>query len=967
MAGLDSVLQAATPVTNTIDKVVDILPTQEDSGLTPERAADIVDAQDTVHAIGQARRHPLWYRLLASAIPGAAVGGLGLGAKAGAILAGDRAMVPTMAAGASAGAALGGGASVLSELFDRATESTRLRRANRTLNGVSTGVKRRLADPDVAGRAQAYQAARDYPMRLAELGALVGGLGGSAYGAHSTPAGAGDPRVKLFGVEGPTTHQIANASRYGLAGTLAAAAAGAVGGTWWKNRKRKELVHELSHRKVAMDYGKKLQDMFFRQHPPELWSTLKDGVKVMLVDGPAVRSLLLTEFIGGGHGLVYDFIPADEIWIEKSIPEHDRSYILIHELYERALMSQGWDYDTAHDEANRVEGKVRRMTLTDKTAAARQPDPDKPEDTWLATNAPPRTPTGGRPSRSSNKSLMTGIGNTIERYAGGHRVDRLDKVAQANQTSGIAISLGSVIAKVANQKTPNLRSRAETVVYNQDGVVAIKKDDFLQFPGGGIDDGEEPAFAAYREAIEEADRKLLHLQPFGVQEAVWPAGENIVEGYDGFRNYLFLAMDGGRCGTTHEDNEDFGIVSFTGAIDFLESLKDRKDLQWRRSMIDAELAAIKQAQTACQDMTAKKLAGCQEGELAGSPSQETVGPCCAIMPHEEQDRTDNSPAILVDLDGTIRSWPDYESYSKLNCHQIMPGRKETLGPIRGMGFRIIGVTNHSCHEDEGHKGMTPERLAQIQHETIGLMDGILDDIVYTPHPDPDILKPAPTMLHFAIKRHGLDPARVMMVGDNEDHDGGAAKAAGVPFMTADDFFRDPEITVAQIKQLVGETLQPETKTADAINLLPRSEYILLNQNGQVLAAPDQGRRYRFLNLDDPTQYGLKTRRAPYQGPLRFVPQAGVAEPGAHGYEYNFHTGEVTNPETPYATDGLAWQDPHKVLKDLYGSMGRKENAQYRELDRARASVLLRALKAHKKKQPPANPGMTASPGFVQPG
>jgi hypothetical protein len=237
------------------------------------------------------------------------------------------------------------------------------------------------------------------------------------------------------------------------------------------------------------------------------------------------------------------------------------------------------------------------------------------------------------------------------------------------------------------------------------------------------------------------------------------------------------------------------------------------------------------------------------------------------------------------------------------------------------------------------------------------------------------------MIHFAIKRHGVDPTKVMMVGDNHDHDGGAAKAAGIPFMHADDFFRDPEITVEQIKRLMGHAEAPPVeKTADAINLLPRSEYILLNHEGKVLAAPDPGRRYRFPVHGDEEKLPFKTKRAPYQGSLQYVPQSGVTEPGAHGYQYTFHTGALddANAQAEQAFSGLPggeWQDPHALLKNLYASMGRKENAQYRDLDRARASVLLRALKAHKKApavQPPVHqdpapqPGMTASPSFAAP-
>jgi hypothetical protein len=41
-----------------------------------------------------------------------------------------------------------------------------------------------------------------------------------------------------------------------------------------------------------------------------------EGLKIFQVDGPAIRNTILADFIAGGHNLVYDFIPENEIWIE---------------------------------------------------------------------------------------------------------------------------------------------------------------------------------------------------------------------------------------------------------------------------------------------------------------------------------------------------------------------------------------------------------------------------------------------------------------------------------------------------------------------------------------------------------------------------------------------------------------------------------------------------------------------------
>ena len=44
---------------------------------------------------------------------------------------------------------------------------------------------------------------------------------------------------------------------------------------------------------------------------------LKDGTCVFEVNGKNVRDTHSVEWIGGGHSLVNDFIPDDEIWVEE--------------------------------------------------------------------------------------------------------------------------------------------------------------------------------------------------------------------------------------------------------------------------------------------------------------------------------------------------------------------------------------------------------------------------------------------------------------------------------------------------------------------------------------------------------------------------------------------------------------------------------------------------------------------------
>lgn len=84
-----------------------------------------------------------------------------------------------------------------------------------------------------------------------------------------------------------------------------------------------------------------------------------DDLTIYLVDGEQIRDHLYLDFTEGGHDLRYDFIPDNEVWIEKMKDPTEHEFILVHELHERRLMELGADYDHAHVRANVVETKCR--------------------------------------------------------------------------------------------------------------------------------------------------------------------------------------------------------------------------------------------------------------------------------------------------------------------------------------------------------------------------------------------------------------------------------------------------------------------------------------------------------------------------------------------------------------------------------------------------------------------------------
>lgn len=83
-------------------------------------------------------------------------------------------------------------------------------------------------------------------------------------------------------------------------------------------------------------------------------------LKIYLVNGHKIRANFDPNFYAGGHGLVYKYMPKNEVWIDNTATPKERKYILVHELYELNLMKKGKSYNNAHDYANAAEKEARR-------------------------------------------------------------------------------------------------------------------------------------------------------------------------------------------------------------------------------------------------------------------------------------------------------------------------------------------------------------------------------------------------------------------------------------------------------------------------------------------------------------------------------------------------------------------------------------------------------------------------------
>ena len=100
------------------------------------------------------------------------------------------------------------------------------------------------------------------------------------------------------------------------------------------------------------DYAKVAGKQSWKRFSPN-YTNYAQKQQVWVVDGDWVRSNINVDFVEGGHGLVYDYVPKDEIWVEEMEDKREMWFNFQHELYERGLMEADpkMEYNDAHDKA----------------------------------------------------------------------------------------------------------------------------------------------------------------------------------------------------------------------------------------------------------------------------------------------------------------------------------------------------------------------------------------------------------------------------------------------------------------------------------------------------------------------------------------------------------------------------------------------------------------------------------------
>jgi hypothetical protein len=87
----------------------------------------------------------------------------------------------------------------------------------------------------------------------------------------------------------------------------------------------------------------------------------KDGksIKVMIVDGDWIRTNIDEEWTNFGQHFRFKYVPEDEFWISKEIPQDEYKFYITHLIKEYSLMAHGKSYSDAITKADKIEHKER--------------------------------------------------------------------------------------------------------------------------------------------------------------------------------------------------------------------------------------------------------------------------------------------------------------------------------------------------------------------------------------------------------------------------------------------------------------------------------------------------------------------------------------------------------------------------------------------------------------------------------
>lgn len=554
------------------------------------------------------------------------------------------------------------------------------------------------------------------------------------------------------------------------------------------------------------------------------------------------------------------------------------------------------------------------------------------------TNAPPPAATGGNPARPSNAGLMRGASGP-ERYSAGFPIHNQVKVNAAlallnldlrKQAADIERSLAAGDSlpwlKLGgeerepevdrHQSSPDqaMRPRSEIILFDQAGVWCQDKGDYILFPGGGVDDGEQPRDAAIRETIEESNHHPVNVEPHGVVEAVWPKGQNDfwdTSDFDGERTYFFLGLDAGEAGITHSDLEDFEHCSFGQIEERLRELIDNPDQAWARRNNQERLRLVQRARRLCATRD-----GCRPRKQASF--DQLPGGAADGMPDSAFPADELEEATEHELEHVNDAALAKEIGKDHLAEELAEGPKSEVDYYEDV--------ERMEDQDRAEVAMAKESMAGPQHPATGGQTAPMP-------PSAPVDPAAQSPQQPAVAQGGIQP----VAQDPQSPVTGMPRDRNAVFMAQLAKRLAPQQPQQAAMQPTPQTAEPPEqegvqKAADAASFLRRRQRLMITPDGKLVVRRLPGRRFALPE-------GAGGVDAPYEKTVRYIPTGGVPEEGFHGYEYALGLDEAD--EVPEGFEGL---DPNDVLRDLYASMGKPENREWRDIDRQRARVLLRLLK-----------------------
>jgi D-glycero-D-manno-heptose 1,7-bisphosphate phosphatase len=138
-------------------------------------------------------------------------------------------------------------------------------------------------------------------------------------------------------------------------------------------------------------------------------------------------------------------------------------------------------------------------------------------------------------------------------------------------------------------------------------------------------------------------------------------------------------------------------------------------------------------------------------------------------------------AVFLDRDGVINRERNAHTW-RLEDLEVLPTVPEALRKLQDAGWTLVVITNQSGIGLGLYDHADVDRVHAEIARLLAVAGVQLDDVLYCPHHPQEgrclCRKPGSLLLERAMAKHGIDPARSVMVGDRE-RDVQAAGAAGI--------------------------------------------------------------------------------------------------------------------------------------------------------------------------------------------